>query len=222
MTRNVSTYDHFCVVARALESVGDRWTLLIVRDLLGGAKRFTDLIDRLGAITPKTLTQRLRELEAAGIVAVYRVAGRREVWYRLTPVGEDLEPVIDALGWWGLRHAWRWPLPGEPVHAEHLLRAMAQAIDVAAEAHDEALWHFQIDGTDHVIRGDGQHWSYAARTPDAPADVIITASTKSLMGLIRANPDADVLIEGGIRPVQRFRQLMTSLADAVPSAPQAG
>ncbi|HWU59654.1 MAG TPA: helix-turn-helix domain-containing protein, partial [Microbacteriaceae bacterium] len=63
MTRNVRTYDHFCVIARALEDVGDRWTLLVIRDLLSGAKRFTDLMDRLGSITPKTLTQRLRELE---------------------------------------------------------------------------------------------------------------------------------------------------------------
>ena len=63
MTRNVRTYDHFCAVARALEQVGDRWSLLVIRDLLTGAKRFTDLMDRLGGITPKTLSQRLRELE---------------------------------------------------------------------------------------------------------------------------------------------------------------
>ena len=59
MTRNVRTYDHFCLVARALERVGDRWSLLVIRDLLTGAKRFTDLMGRLGGITPKTLSQRL-------------------------------------------------------------------------------------------------------------------------------------------------------------------
>jgi len=126
MTRNVRTYDHFCLTARALERVGDRWSLLVIRDLLAGAKRFTDLMDRLGGITPKTLSQRLRELEDAGIVTADREPGRREVWYRLTPAGEDLGPVIDALGRWGLQHAWRRPLPGEPLHAEHLLRAAIQ------------------------------------------------------------------------------------------------
>ena len=72
VTRNVRTYDHFCLTARALERVGDRWSLLVIRDLLTGAKRFTDLMDRLGGITPKTLSQRLRELEDAGIVTADR------------------------------------------------------------------------------------------------------------------------------------------------------
>src|SRR3984885_11891813 len=92
MTRNVRTYEHFCLTARTLEQVGDRWSLLVIRDLLTGAKRFTDLMDRLGGITPKTLSQRLRELEDAGIVASDREPGRREVWYRLTPAGADLPP----------------------------------------------------------------------------------------------------------------------------------
>src|SRR5271156_3730325 len=124
MTRNVRTYDHFCAVARALEHVGDRWSLLVIRDLLAGAKRFTDLMDRLGGITPKTLSQRLRELEDAGIVIADREPGRREGWDRLTPAGGELAPVIDGLGQWGLRHAWRWPKEGEPLHAEHLLRTV--------------------------------------------------------------------------------------------------
>ena len=72
MSRNVRTYDHFCLVARTLERVGDRWSLLVIRDLLTGAKRFTDLMDRLGGITPKTLSQRLRELEDEGIVTADR------------------------------------------------------------------------------------------------------------------------------------------------------
>ena len=66
VTRNVRTYDHFCLTARALERVGDRWSLLVIRDLLTGPKRFTDLTGRLGGITPKTLSQRLRELETPG------------------------------------------------------------------------------------------------------------------------------------------------------------
>ena len=75
MTRNVRTYDHFCLTARALERVGDRWSLLVIRDLLTGAKRFTDLMDCLGGITPKTLSQRLRELEDDAIVIADREPG---------------------------------------------------------------------------------------------------------------------------------------------------
>ena len=169
MTRNVRTYGHFCAVARALEQVGDRWSLLVIRDLGTGQKRFTDLMDRLGGITPKTLSQRLRELEDTGIVAVDREPGRREVWYRLTPAGADLGPVIDGLGWWGLRHAWRWPQNGEPLHAEHLLRAAIQAIGLAAGDHEPARWHFRLDGADYLAQSDGHGWSVTAGAPLAPA-----------------------------------------------------
>jgi DNA-binding HxlR family transcriptional regulator len=220
MTRNVRTYDHFCLVARALESVGDRWTLLVIRDLLDGTRRFTDLMDRLGGITPKTLSQRLRELLDAGIVAVDREPGRREVWYRLTPIGEDLQPVIDALGWWGLKHAWRLPLEGEPLHPEHLLRAATQAIDVTAEAHDKAIWHFRVDEVDYVIKGDGRNWSHGAGTPDGEADVTVTATINSLKGFILGISDAGVVISGQARDVQRFRQLIVTLASLVPEPRQ--
>ena len=213
--RNVRTYDHFCVVARALERVGDRWSLLVIRDLLTGAKRFTDLMDRLGGITPKTLSQRLRELEDTGIVTADREPGRREVWYRLTPTGADLGPVIDALNWWGLRHAWRWPQAGEPLHAEHLLRAATQAIDLATDDHEPARWHFRLDGADYLVEGDGHRWSLTAKTPTAPVDVTITATTQALTALIFAGSDRDIDITGETEPVQRFRQLISTMATVV-------
>jgi len=215
VTRNVRTYDHFCLVARALERVGDRWSLLVIRDLLTGAKRFTDLMDRLGGITPKTLSQRLRELEDTGIVTADREPGRREVWYRLTPAGADLGPVIDLLNWWGLRHAWRWPLPGEPLHAEHLLRCVTQAIDLAVGDHEPARWHFRLDGADYVAENDGHQWSLATEAPCAPADVTIIATTRALAALIFAGSDADIDITGKPGAVQRFRRLIGSMATVV-------
>ena len=215
VTRNVRTYDHFCLTARALERVGDRWTLLVIRDLLAGAKRFTDLMDRLGGITPKTLSQRLRELEDAGIITADREPGRREVWYRLTPAGADLGPVIDALGRWGLQHAWRRPLPGEPLHAEHLLRSVTQAIDLAAGDHEPARWHFLLDGSDYLVENDGRQWSLTAGGPPARADVTITATTQALTALIFAGSDTGIDITGETGPVQRFRQLINTMATVV-------
>jgi DNA-binding HxlR family transcriptional regulator len=220
VTRNVRTYDHFCAVARALEQVGDRWSLLVVRDLLTGAKRFTDLMGRLGGITPKTLSQRLRELDDAGIVTADRQPGRREVWYRLTPAGADLGPVIDTLNWWGLRHAWRWPHPGEPMHAEHLVRAAIQAIDLAADDHEPARWHFRLDGADYLAGSDGQHWSVTTTAPSTPADVTITATARSLSALIFAGSDPGIGITGESGAVKRFRQLIATLATVVhPAVP---
>ena len=215
MTRNVRTYDHFCLTARALERVGDRWSLLVIRDLLTGAKRFTDLMDRLGGITPKTLSQRLRELEETGIVTADRQPGRREVWYRLTAAGADLEPVIDGLSWWGLRHAWRWPQDGEPLHGEHLLRSAIQAIDLATDDRQPARWHFRLDGADYLAESDGHQWSLTARTPPAPAEVTITATTQALTALIFAGSDRGIDMAGESEPVQRFRKLIGTMATVV-------
>jgi DNA-binding HxlR family transcriptional regulator len=215
MTRNVRTYEHFCAVARTLERVGDRWSLLVIRDLITGPKRFTDLMDRLGGITPKTLTGRLRELEEAGIVTAAREPGRREVWYRLTPAGAELAPVIEQLNWWGLRHAWRWPKDGEPLHAEHLLRSVVQAIDLTAGDHQPARWHFHLDGADYLMQSDGGQWSLTDPAPSAPADVTVTGTTRTLAVLIFTGSDAGLDITGEAGAVQRFRRLIGTLATVV-------
>jgi DNA-binding HxlR family transcriptional regulator len=218
VTRNVRTYDHFCMIARALERVGDRWTLLLIRDLLTGPKRFTDLTERLGGITPKTLSVRLRELEDDGLVAVDREPGRREVWYRLTPDGEDLGPVIDELSWWGLRHAWRTPQPGEPLHPEHLLRSALRAIDRTtddADDHGSIRWHFRLDGGDYLAERDGRHWFLTAGAPSGPADVTITGTAQALRALIFTGSAADLDIVGQDRPAARFRQLIGAMAATV-------
>src|SRR5215218_6442139 len=96
------TYGDPCGIARALDVVGERWALLVVRELLLGPKRFTDLRAGLAHVGPDMLSQRLRELEQAGIVrrrTLAPPAGSRV--YELTERGEGLEPVVLALGRWG-------------------------------------------------------------------------------------------------------------------------
>jgi DNA-binding HxlR family transcriptional regulator len=216
VTRNVRTYDHFCAVARTLELVGDRWSLLVIRDLVTGPKRFTDLMERLGGITPKTLSQRLREFEDDGIVAADREPGRREVWYSLTSSGAELGPVIDSLSWWGLRHAWRWPEAGEPLHAEHLLRAAIQAIDLASGDHEPARWHFRLDGADYLAESDGDQWLLTAQAaPSGPADVTITATAQSLAAFIFAGSESGIDITGEPMAAGRFRRLISTVAAVV-------
>lgn len=221
MVRNVRTYSHACLTARTLELAGERWSLLVIRDLLTGPKRFTDLIDRLGGITPKTLSQRLRELGDAGIVVADREPGRREVWYSLTPAGADLRPVLDSLNWWGLRHAWRLPREGETLHPEHLLRSAIQAIEHVAGDPAPARWRFRVDGSDYLAESDGCHWHLAAPGSPGSADVTITATTGSLAALIVARADHDVGITGDPAQVQRFRRLIATMSAITGSAASA-
>ena len=103
------TYGDACGIARALDIVGERWALMAVRELLLGPKRFTDLREGLPHASPNVLSQRLRDLEQAGIVRKRRLPppAASQV-YELTDRGQELAPVLDALGTWGSRL----PLPG--------------------------------------------------------------------------------------------------------------
>src|SRR5213075_1029468 len=98
------SYDEYCAIAKSLDVVGDRWTLLIVRELaLRGACRYTDLRNGLPGIATNLLADRLRELEEAGVVE--RVEAPPPVattLFRLTDRGRELEPVVYALGRWGV------------------------------------------------------------------------------------------------------------------------
>jgi DNA-binding HxlR family transcriptional regulator len=98
------TYDDGCAAAHALDLVGERWALLVVRELLLGPKRFTDLRAGLPNASPNVLAQRLRGLEAAGVVRRGKLPPpAASKIYELTKWGRDLEPVILALGRWGVR-----------------------------------------------------------------------------------------------------------------------
>jgi len=94
--------DGSCPVTRAVDVLDGRWTVLVIRDLLGGTRRFTELRRSLAGVSPKTLTDRLRHLEDAGLVhrEVFAEVPPR-VEYSLTEAGRSLEPVLQAMADWG-------------------------------------------------------------------------------------------------------------------------
>jgi DNA-binding HxlR family transcriptional regulator len=165
-----SGYGHFCLAARALETVGDRWSLLIVRDLLAGPRRFGDLRRLLTTVTAKSLTVRLRQLEAEGIVTREHEPGRREVRYELTDKGRDLAPVLEALLGWGLKHELRPPAPSETAHPEHLVAGLTVALNrVAPKPASPQTWRFEFgDDGSFSLAFDSERWTRAGdeRAPD--------------------------------------------------------
>jgi DNA-binding HxlR family transcriptional regulator len=97
-------YKQFCGLARALDHVGERWTLLVVRNLLLGPKRYTDLMEELPGITTNLLAERLRELERVGLLVKRKASAPvRATVYELSPMGRALEPTIMELARWGGR-----------------------------------------------------------------------------------------------------------------------
>lgn len=126
-------YDDGCATAHALNVVGERWALLVVRELLLGPRRFTDLRAALPGIGPNVLAQRLSGLTEAGVVARCLLAPPASVWaYELTPWGRELEAPIAALGRWGARSP---ALPrGRPMSAASLVLSMRTMFDPSTAA----------------------------------------------------------------------------------------
>jgi DNA-binding HxlR family transcriptional regulator len=109
----MNKYGQYCPTARAVEILGDRWTLLIVRDLLFGAQHFNDLVRGLPGIPKSLLTDRLRRLQQVGIIVRQREAGGRRTCYELTSAGWELYPIIESLTRWGAKWAFGEPEPTE-------------------------------------------------------------------------------------------------------------
>jgi DNA-binding HxlR family transcriptional regulator len=131
-------YDDPCGVARALAVVGQRWAMLVVRELLLGPKRFRDLLRGLDGMSPNVLSQRLKDLEAAGVV----LRSSPGV-YGLTDEGAALEPVLVALGRWGRRR----PLDQRgPMSPDALLLALRTTFDPVAAGDLSVVIDLRIDG----------------------------------------------------------------------------
>lgn len=101
----MTSYGQFCPVAKATEIVGEKWTMLILRELLLGTCRFNDFQRSLSRMSPTILTKRLKLLEQRGVVVRKQLSGQKGYEYRLTPAGKELEPLIETLAVWGMRWA---------------------------------------------------------------------------------------------------------------------
>ena len=112
----MTQYGQFCPVAKAMELLDERWTMLIVRELIAGSRTFGDLQRGVPKMSPTLLTTRLRTLARAGVIDRHE-QGKR-VYYMLTPAGRELAPVVESIGRWGIR--WM-PELGEQDYDPHLL-----------------------------------------------------------------------------------------------------
>jgi DNA-binding HxlR family transcriptional regulator len=160
------SYREYCGLAKALDLIGERWTLLIVRNLLLGPLRYSDLLRGLPGITTNLLAKRLSEMEWAGLVARIKPApaagaGRS---YRLTAIGAGLEPAVHALGRWG----WQWmerPQSGDHRSLEWLLVALRRRYRGGLELTAELV----ADQVPYTIRARGAEVAIergAAAAPD--------------------------------------------------------
>jgi DNA-binding HxlR family transcriptional regulator len=167
------SYGQFCGLARALDRIGDRWTLLIVRELLLGARSFRELADALSGISSAVLTRRLVDLVSDGLVERSAAPRRsKAVEYRLTDAGRELEPVVLGLIRWGSR--WMVDGPGtDRAHPAWSPLALRALLDGRAAAVDGAV-HLDVWGCDVTITSrDGRRSVAAGRHGRADAEITI-------------------------------------------------
>ncbi len=203
------TYGQFCGFARAVEIVGERWAFLIVRDLLVGPKRFTDLHRGLHGIPTNILTTRLKELEQAGVIQ-RRLLPRPEgsVVYELTERGAELEEVVVLLGRWGAKTMGD-PRPGETVTPDSLVMALRSTFRPEAARALRAGYELRIgDAIIHAHINDGS--LKAATGPLPNPDLIIETgpAIKALMSRevtpAQAIKDGSVHLTGDAGLLDRF------------------
>jgi DNA-binding HxlR family transcriptional regulator len=123
----VARHGQYCPVSFAADVLGDRWTLLIVREMIGGATRFNEMERVLPRVSRSLLAQRLRQLERVGIIEAVPIEGGRGNTYHLTQAGKDLEPVIMVMGEWAIRWIIENPLALLIPGAKNRDQAMANA-----------------------------------------------------------------------------------------------
>lgn len=183
------SYNQYCGLSRSLDLVGERWTLLIVRELMSGPKRYSDLADALDGIGTSLLAARVKQLEHDGLITrrqLPRPAASQV--YDLTTTGRELAAALVPLALWGLRHEFDEPRrPGENYRAEWTLVFLATLIDPSATAEIRATVQFHLDdsaatltiddGNVHVTPGEAGN-----------ADVVVTTDLRTLAALATGAP----------------------------------
>jgi DNA-binding HxlR family transcriptional regulator len=186
----VKGYGQFCPVARAAEIVAERWTPLVLRELLCGSRHFSDLHRGVPLMSRTLLARRLVQLEDAGIVrSVPRARGRRRE-YRLTASGEELRPLIDRLGEWGQRWA-RAQIGRDDLDAGLLMWDIHRRVNADALPPRRVIVRFDFRGAPATMRCPRTWWlvldrqaiDLCLKDPGFPVDLVVSADLRTLTGI---------------------------------------
>ncbi|MEE2693023.1 MAG: helix-turn-helix domain-containing protein [Pseudomonadota bacterium] len=186
------TYNQDCVLAYALDLLGERWTLLIVRELFLGPRRFGDLHASLPGIGTNLLSKRLKELEEADLI-VSPAAGETRGQYRLSDAGEELRPTVRALMFWSIEYFLGRPEPSPPrdcifsndLQPDSVALAVELFVNKCATPFSNYVLHLHIDDNPYTYYFMGGEMT-ARRGADTPAVASIDTDVATLMQALRS------------------------------------
>lgn len=210
------SYGQFCPVAKSAEILGNPWAILIVRELLLGSSRFSELQKGLPRISPTVLNTRLKELEDHGVILKRRLNGQRGHEYRLTPAGKELSAVVEALVVWGMRWA-RDEMDDSDLDVTFLMFDVQRNLNLDELPDGETVLCFRFPDLDEFSRWwlvcDGGDVDLCYQDPGKDIHVYITATSHDMIGvwmgdlpLSEALADERVLLVGEKAIVNRFRK----------------
>ena len=219
------TYGDGCAIAHGLDLVGERWALLVVRELLLGPKRNTDLRRGLPGASPNVLSERLRELERAGVIRRRKLpppAGSRI--YELTDWGRELEQIVISLGRWAARSPSR-PSDAPIVSVDSIILALRSLFDPGAARGLRAGYglrlgedRFRIEVADEeieIVREDAEQADATIDTDPGTLDAVLWKGRS----LAEAQRSGELTIEGDKAAVERFLRLFAMPEPAAAASP---
>lgn len=212
MVRKVH-YEDSCGTAHALDLVGERWSLLVVRELLLGPKRYSDLESALSGVSSNVLARRLRDLEEVGVVARRRLGSPVRAWvYELTDWGRELQSVIVELGRWGRTSPLRDKSYGTSIDA--LVIALLSHSTTGTGEH----LALTIDGDCFLVTANPAGWQIARGTP-RDEDATIELDAKTFEELLAGRTGLNEAAEDGRATITGDRSLLERLFKATDDKP---
>jgi len=194
-----ASYYQFCPVAKAMELLDERWTLLVIRELIAGSDRFNDLRRGLPRMSPTLLSKRLKQLQRAGVLERRVVDG--ESRYVLTEAGLELRPVVEALGAWGIR--WVGDLGDRDLDPKLLLWDMRRHVDRAAVPAGRTVVNFEFSDVSAsrrwwMVIGD-EDVDVCDDDPGLEVDVLLRARLRDLISVWMGDTSwRTALFSGGV------------------------
>ncbi len=188
----MTSYGQFCPVSKATEIIGEKWTLLILRELLLGTSRFSDFQRSMSRISPTVLNKRLKQLEETGIVLKKRLSGQKGFEYRLTAMGKELEPIIEQVAIWGQRWA-RGQMSDDELDVELLMWDIHRRIQTDSLPDGETVLSFNFSDLDKYRKWwlviSRQDVDLCTEDPGKDIDLYISSDLRTMVEVWQGDKD---------------------------------